>query len=129
MMLAGLPALASVPLEKPEDFVGFEQLLKETKATAAVVIDDIFALRIIQLAEMYGYKVPENFSVISFNNSIFSTLMHPYLTSIDVDVSELGTMAMRKLMDQIHEVLSTGVRLVVPHKLVKRETVVPLTQE
>ncbi|KAF1295554.1 LacI family transcriptional regulator [Enterococcus sp. JM4C] len=129
MMLAGLTALPSVALEHPEDYVSFEQILKETKATAAVVIDDIFALRIIQLAEMYGYSVPEDFSVISFNNSIFSTLMHPYLTSIDVDVSELGTMAMRKLMDQIHEVLTTGVRLVVPHKLVKRETVVPLVIE
>lgn len=100
--------------------------MKENEATALVVIDDIFALRTMQLAQMYGYVIPETLSVISFNNSIFSTLTHPYLTSIDIDISELGRVAMQKLRELIHEELSSGVRLVIPHRLIKRETVVPL---
>lgn len=103
-----------------------EKTLKENEATALVVIDDIFALRTMQLAQMYGYVIPETLSVISFNNSIFSTLTHPYLTSIDIDISELGRVAMQKLRELIHEELSSGVRLVIPHRLIKRETVVPL---
>ena len=77
MMMAGLPALSSVVLEHPEDYLSFEKTLKENEATALVVIDDIFALRTMQLAQMYGYVIPETLSVISFNNSIFSTLTHP----------------------------------------------------
>ena len=126
MMMAGLPALSSVVLEHPEDYLSFEKTLKENEATALVVIDDIFALRTMQLAQMYGYVIPETLSVISFNNSIFSTLTHPYLTSIDIDISELGRVAMQKLRELIHEELSSGVRLVIPHRLIKRETVVPL---
>ncbi len=84
-----------------------------------VVIDDIFALRTMQLAEMYGYSIPDDLSVVSFNNSIFSTLMHPYLTSIDIDISELGRMAMQKLREIIYDELSSGVRMVIPHKLIK----------
>jgi LacI family transcriptional regulator len=38
----------------------------KTRATALVVIDDIFALRTMQLAQMYGYQVPETLSMISF---------------------------------------------------------------
>ncbi|MGM0107276.1 LacI family DNA-binding transcriptional regulator [Enterococcus sp. AZ172] len=129
MMLAGLNAHPSVTLEHAEDYLDFDTILKKAKATALVVIDDIFALRTMQLAQMYGYIIPETLSMISFNNSIFSTLMHPYLTSIDIDISELGRVAMQKLQELIHEEVSNGVRLVIPHRLIKRETVVPLKEE
>ncbi|OTN88527.1 LacI family transcriptional regulator [Enterococcus sp. 7E2_DIV0204] len=128
MMLANLTVLPSVDMEQPEDYVAFEQLLKETKATAAVVIDDIFAMRMIQLAQMYGYRVPDDFSVISFNNSIYATLVHPYLTSIDIDIAELGKMGMQKLIESLQEKEATGVRMVIPHKLIKRETVLSLNE-
>ncbi|PQC28567.1 LacI family DNA-binding transcriptional regulator [Enterococcus mundtii] len=129
MMLAGLNAQPSVTLEQAEDYLDFDTILKKTEATALVVIDDIFALRTMQLAQMYGYIIPETLSMISFNNSIFSTLMHPYLTSIDIDISELGRVAMQKLQELIHEEVSNGVRLVIPHRLIKRETVVPLKEK
>lgn len=125
LMMAKLTVHDSVVLEKPEDFIDFENILQTTQATALVVIDDIFALRTMQLAQMFGYQVPEDLSVISFNNSIFSTLTHPYLTSIDIDISELGHVAMQKLYKLIHEETSNDVRLVIPHRLVKRETVIP----
>lgn len=129
MMLAGLNAQPSVTLEQAEDYLDFDTILKKAEATALVVIDDIFALRTMQLAQMYGYIIPETLSMISFNNSIFSTLMHPYLTSIDIDISELGRVAMQKLQELIHEEMSNGVRLVIPHRLIKRETVVPLKEK
>lgn len=129
MMLAGLNTQPSVTLEQAEDYLDFDTILKKAEATALVVIDDIFALRTMQLAQMYGYIIPETLSMISFNNSIFSTLMHPYLTSIDIDISELGRVAMQKLQELIHEEVSNGVRLVIPHRLIKRETVVPLKEK
>lgn len=129
MMLAGLSAQPSVTLEQAEDYLDFDTILKKAETTALVVIDDIFALRTMQLAQMYGYIIPETLSMISFNNSIFSTLMHPYLTSIDIDISELGRVAMQKLQELIHEEVSNGVRLVIPHRLIKRETVVPLKEK
>lgn len=126
MMMAGLDVHPSVVIEKAEDYLSFDTILKNAGATALVVIDDIFSLRTMQLAQMYGYLIPETLSIISFNNSIFSTLTHPYLTSIDIDISELGRVAMQKLQELIHNEISSGVRLVIPHHLIKRETVVPL---
>lgn len=128
LTLNQFPTFPSVVLEKPEDYLTFNDTLAKTNATALVVIDDIFALRTMQLAEMYGYSIPDDLSVVSFNNSIFSTLTHPYLTSIDIDISELGRMAMQKLREIIHDELSSGVRMVIPHKLIKRETVIPLAE-
>lgn len=128
MMLSGLTVHPSVDMESPEDYLAFEQVLKETQATAAVVLDDIFAIRMIQLIQMYGYHVPDDFSVISFNNSVYSTLVHPYLTSIDIDVTELGKMGMRNLNEFLQKKETTGVRMVIPHKLIKRETVLRLSE-
>lgn len=124
LMMAGLTTYPAVKFEEPEDYLQFEETLKTVKPTALVIIDDLFAMRIMQLATMYGYKVPENLSVISFNNSIFSTLTHPYITSIDVDVARLGKLATQKLMDQLNNRLTAGVKVIVPHQLILRETVI-----
>ena len=126
MMLANLPFYPALTFEQAEDYVNFETTIKETEATAIVVIDDLFAVRIIQLATMFGYKVPDDLSVISFNNSIFATLTHPYLTSIDINVLSLGKIATESLMAQLNHEGSNAVQLVVPHKLIKRETVLNL---
>lgn len=126
LMLANLSTHAPVSLENNDDYLSFESILKETSASAAVVIDDIFALRVIQLAQLAGYQVPEDFSVISFNNSIFSTLTHPYLTSIDIEIAELGKMGLRKVLEQLEHAEPTGIRIVIPHKLIRRETVLKI---
>ena len=128
MMLANLPFYPALTFEKAEDYVTFEETIKESQATAIVVIDDLFAVRIIQLATMYGYKVPDDLSIISFNYSIFATLTHPYLTSIDINVLSLGKIATERLMAQLNHEDSNGVQLVVPHKLIKRETVLNRNQ-
>ncbi|WEG74215.1 LacI family DNA-binding transcriptional regulator [Vagococcus intermedius] len=126
LMLANLPCYPAVSMETTADLLNFESLLKETSATAVVVIDDIFALRVMQLAELSGYRVPDDLSIISFNNSIFATLTHPYLTSIDVEITQLGKKSLQKVMEQLHHTNATGVRMVIPHKLIKRETVLKL---
>ncbi|MDT2460135.1 LacI family DNA-binding transcriptional regulator [Enterococcus avium] len=123
MMLQSLPTNPPLTMLQPEDYTRFPEVIEETGATALVVIDDIFALRMIQLATLHGYKVPDDLSVISFNNSIFATLVHPYLTTIDIDISDLGRLGTQKLMEQIDQKQSTGVQLVVPHHLIQRETV------
>ena len=123
-MMTGLPIFPAVSFEKTEDYPNFAEVLKETQATALVIIDDLFAVRIMQLATLLGYKVPDDLSVISFNNSIFSTLIHPYLTSIDIDVASLGEIATQQLMTQLTKTeAQSSLRVVVPHELIQRETV------
>lgn len=126
LMIAQLPVFPAITFEGPEDYVNFEEVLKETQATGLVVIDDLFAVRVMQLVNLFGYQVPDDLSVVSFNNSIFSTLTHPYLTSIDIDVAQLGKMATQKLMEQINQQGSSGIQMIVPHRLIRRETVLDL---
>lgn len=124
LMMANLPLFPVVSFEETQDYPEFLEVLKNTQATALVVIDDLFAVRIIQLVHLLGYKVPDDLSVISFNNSIFTTLTHPYLTSIDIDVASLGSIATQQLMSQLaNQEMQSSLRVVVPHELIQRETV------
>lgn len=125
LMLAGLKTFPAIELLGPDDYMTFGDNLKESQATAIVVIDDIFALRVLQLAELHGYKVPDDISLISFNNSIFATLMHPYLTSIDIAIHELGQRGTLALINQLkhQDQPVSGMRIVIPHQLIERETV------
>lgn len=126
LMMHHLPTNPAMTLLEPADYLAFPEIIQQTQATALVAIDDIFALRLIQLANLHDLRVPEDLSVISFNNSIFATLVHPYLTSIDIEISELGKLATEKLLEQFENQATTGVQLIVPHRLVHRETVQPL---
>lgn len=124
MMLAQLEVQQSLTLNEHEDYIKVEQRIKESNATAIIALDDIFALRIMQLVELYGYRVPDDISIISFNNSIFSTLTHPYLTTLDIETSKLGQKAMNKLAALIRGEVTDGTRFVIPHRLIGRETVI-----
>lgn len=124
MMMAQLNAHQSLTLNAPDDYIKFEDKIQATNTTAIIALDDIFALRIIQLVELYGYRVPDDISVISFNNSIFSTLTHPYLTTLDIETEKLGQIAMHKLASLIKGDRIEGTRFVIPHKLIERETVI-----
>lgn len=126
MIIHQLNPYESVSIIEHTDYADFEDTLMTTKATAIVVIDDIFALRIMQLIEMYGYRVPDDISIITFNNSVLSTLTHPYLTTIDIDVAQLGHAAVNMLIHHLNGEHISNTKIVVPHELVERETVIPL---
>lgn len=120
---SNLEPFSYVVLKQPGDYMDFEETLKRLKPTACMVIDDMFALRVIQLANLYGYNVPDDLSVISFNNSIFTTLIHPYITSIDIHTEELGRVAVQQFIQQLKDQQALKQKVLIPHTLIERETV------
>ena len=51
--------------------------------------------------------------------------MHPYLTSIDIAIHELGQRGTLALINQLkhQDQPVSGMRIVIPHQLIERETV------
>lgn len=118
-----LESFPYVVLKQPGDYTEFEETLKRLKPSACMAIDDMFALRVIQLVNLYDYKVPDDLSVISFNNSIFTTLIHPYITSIDIHTEELGRVAVQQFIQQLKDQQAMKQKVLIPHTLIERETV------
>lgn len=128
MRQQGLVSEAYMLLNEAADYLAFEEFLQVNQPTGIVAIDDIFALKVMQYLELLGYQVPDDLSVVSFNNSIFSQLTHPYLTTMDINVEDLGKTAFDLYYSEMKEPGKLKAKMIVPHSLIERESVRDLTK-
>ena len=70
-------------------------------ATAYFADNDMIALGAIKALQENGYKVPEDISIIGFDDLPFSEISTPRLTSLRVPKQEMGRLAVRKMIDLI----------------------------
>lgn len=63
--------------------VAAADLLLATPATAVVAFNDLMALGLLDRVKSRGVKVPEELSIVSFDNTIFASAVTPHLTSVD----------------------------------------------
>ncbi|MCM1173755.1 MAG: LacI family transcriptional regulator [Blautia sp.] len=77
-------------------YFGMNQLLElEDIPTAVIAINDFSAAGVMRSAAEHGYRIPQDISVVSYDNTNLTDLMMPKMTSIDYDYVTFG----RKLVD------------------------------
>lgn len=109
-----------VYLEECEALIAL--LRSKERPTAIVVSDDILAVSLGRVCTMCGLTVPKDLSIISFNDSLFARLTYPPLTSINVNSCQLGVEAASQLINHIENPNLVATKIIVPHKLVERES-------
>jgi DNA-binding LacI/PurR family transcriptional regulator len=90
--------------------------------TAYIAYDDICAVRLTRVLQKCGMRVPEDVSVIGFNNSIFARQNQPPLTSIDINTEQLGIEAASQLLKHLLEPGLMAAKIIVPYQLVRRDS-------
>ncbi|TLS37860.1 LacI family DNA-binding transcriptional regulator [Pseudalkalibacillus caeni] len=100
-----------------------ELLSLKKPPTALVVSDDLMALGIMSKLDEMGLSVPDDISVISFNNVMLSEYARPPLSSVDINIFKLGYEAVDCLLDLISNPGISPRRVTVPYKIIKRQTV------
>lgn len=63
-----------------------------------IAADDVLALGALKYAKETGYRIPEDFSVLGYNNSMLSVCCEPELTSIDNKLETLCQHLINTLM-------------------------------
>ncbi len=92
--------------------------------TVFVADNDTIAIPCIQALQDRGYRVPEDISVIGFDNAAMSNLVNMQLTTIDVPKHFLGRAATQLLVSVIrNEVENTPMRICANTTLIRRNTV------
>ncbi|AXQ78925.1 LacI family transcriptional regulator [Streptococcus chenjunshii] len=110
--------------KKPETAENLIESIRHFQATALIVIGDVLALRVIQLLSYYGFKVPDDLSIITFNNSVYGKLIHPYLTTFDININSLGSISFKRLLAIIRNPnLELSEKIIVPFTFKERESV------
>lgn len=99
---------------------------KANRPTALFAANDINAIRGYKALNNLGLRIPEDVSVVGFDDIEFAKHSHPSLTTIRVYKEELGSLAIRSLFKRINGETTRPATTVVPVKLIKRDSVAQL---
>ena len=97
-------------------------LMQKDRPTAILVSDDILAVSLGRVCLENHLAIPEDLSIISFNNSLFTRLSSPQLTSIDIGAGQLGSEAASQIINHIENPNLLATKIIVPHHLIERDS-------
>lgn len=93
-----------------------------TRITAVTCANDEMALGAINALQARGIAVPQQMSVMGFDNLRFGAFSTPPLTTIHIPVQELGETSMRLVLDVLlqPDAADAAREVILPHRLVVR---------
>lgn len=96
--------------------------------TAFFAEGDLLAASCIHALIRLGYRVPEDISVIGVDNTRVSQFTTPKLTSIDVNMREMGRVAVERLLRLIDEPKRPVLHIYITPFLVRRDSTAEATR-
>ncbi|MDP4085885.1 MAG: catabolite control protein A [Bacillota bacterium] len=101
----------------------FEKLLEAKNVPTAILVgSDEMALGVVHGAEDKGYSIPENFEVITSDNTRLSLMVRPQLTTIVQPLYDIGAVAMRLLTKLMNKEKATENIVILPHRIEHRQS-------
>jgi len=91
--------------------------------TAVMCTADILAVGVIKQFTEMGLKVPEDVSVIGFDNLRVSKYTTPSITTVSQNIEQKGKIAVEMILDLIENEDKKGDTLVLPTKIIERKSV------
>ena len=78
------------------------RLLSSPSPPTAILFDsDLLAVTGLGVAQQMGFSVPDDLSIVGWDDSLISQVVHPPLTAITRNITEYGVVAVRHLLDGI----------------------------
>lgn len=96
------------------------------RPTAIICFNDDIAIGAIHELKKFNMKVPEDISVVGFDNIKVSAFVDPPLTTIDQPAYDMGRKAVEVVLQQIEGVPLTRTRIIMPFNLLERESSGPV---
>jgi LacI family transcriptional regulator len=106
--------------------VGRQILKSRLKFTAICCANDAIAIGVIRTLTAAGVAVPDQVSVIGFDDVDVATLISPPLTTIQSDIEALGSIAVERLVQRAVREDRPYQHTVMPVKLVIRGSTAPI---
>lgn len=94
--------------------------------TAFFAEDDLLAAAVLRALPRFGYRVPQDISVVGFDDISTAALCSPPLTTMAVSRSQLGRLAIERLIARIRGDDQPPLWVQVSTHLVERESVAKL---
>ena len=103
--------------------VAAKQLLSQPQRPDALFcVGDECAFGVTVTARSLGIRVPEELSVIGFDGIIYTTMEHPYITSVVQPCKELGRTAIKLLLTLLQGKQPANPEVILPYNISVRES-------
>jgi len=110
----------------PEGMNLGRELSARSDVTAIFATADLLAAGILAGLRSQGVRVPEDKSIVGFDDFYISRLTSPQLTTIHQDAEEKGAIAAGIMADYLSGKLSPSRKIILPVSLVERDSVADL---
>lgn len=97
--------------------------IKDKQITALFCSNDLIAFGAYKAFKEHNIRIPNDISVIGFDNIAFSDYMMPPLTTIEQPISSIGKKAAEMILNIIHNKPKTAQKYTFPVRLLKRESI------
>jgi DNA-binding LacI/PurR family transcriptional regulator len=100
-----------------------QKLFEQNQKTDAIIFtDNIAAFGAIKWLKEQGYQIPKDVGIISFDDYPIAELTDPKLTTVDIDVLDLGMQAGMMLLKEIEIPSESKKHSLLSVKLIQRES-------
>jgi LacI family transcriptional regulator, repressor for deo operon, udp, cdd, tsx, nupC, and nupG len=97
-------------------------LANEQKPTAIFASSDEMAVGALKACKSKGLRIPDDMSIMGFDDIPLCTLVEPELTTVSQPKYEIGSQAMKMLLSIIEKNDLRQKQIVLPHQLMIRQT-------
>lgn len=104
----------------------FLDILNNSSSTAVFACNDLMAVGVLNACKKLGIKVPNEISIIGYDNIHLSKFVEPKLTTMDQNMFFLGANAAQLLVEKINCDNKFSKRIILNNSLVERETVISI---
>ena len=104
-----------------------KRLLERNKPFSAIFcVDDITAIGAMKALREAGRRIPEDISLVGFDGIDLGKHITPSLTTIRVDASAMGAIALKMLLERASNPEAPYLTMLIDVELVKRDSVASL---
>lgn len=116
--------------EFEDGLTAMNELILKSKMlpTAMIAFNDRLALGAVQALSQAGLQVPQDVSIVGFDNSDQAKYSFPQITTVEIHVPLIAKAAISSLFQQIHEYAVYPVKILTPVQLIERDSVRTITK-
>lgn len=124
---AGLPVDENLcfygDLKAPTGYKGINTILETNKIDAVFCGSDEIAMGVINGLRDKGLNVPEDVSVMGFNDIYEASIFYPKITTVAQPLYDMGSVAMRILVKKLRNEPGDQEHFVLPYQIIERDSV------
>lgn len=100
-----------------------ELLREDPPVTAIIASDSLIAMSVFSTLRSDGLRIPDDVSLIAFDNPAWTAITTPPLTVVEQPIYELGAAAARRALQRVRDERVADAALVFETRLLSRESV------